>query len=108
MRNISALRKVFAEHGGPNYIDTIPRRGYRFNADVRVESEEKSRRRSVALRPWRLLAGEVRSVAIGSAVIEATITKLSASKLAHYRQVDGVAEVMLRGEGPDRLQQLRR
>ena len=78
MRNISALRKVFAEHGGPNYIDTIPRRGYRFNANVRVESAEKSRRRSVALLPLRLLAGEVRGVAIGSAVIEATITKLSA------------------------------
>ena len=78
MRNISDLRRVFTEHGGPNYIDTIPRRGYRFNADVAVESAEKPRRRSVAVLPLRLLAGNQRDVAMGSAVVEATITKLSA------------------------------
>ena len=78
MRNISDLRRVFAERGGPNYIDTIPRRGYRFNAEVQVEAAEKPRRRSVALLPLRLLAGDGRDAAIGSAVVEATITKLSA------------------------------
>ncbi len=78
MRNISDLRKMFAENGGANYIDTIPRRGYRFNADVRVESVEKLRRRSVVFLPLRLLAGEGRDAAMASAVVEATITKVSA------------------------------
>src|SRR5215213_11698038 len=42
--NISALRKVLSAGGdGKNYIETVPRRGYRFTAavsDVRVESVE--------------------------------------------------------------------
>jgi len=33
--NIHTLRKVFDE-SGENFIETVPRRGYRFNADVRA------------------------------------------------------------------------
>ena len=35
--HISALRKIF---NGENYIETIPRRGYRFNAEVREINDE--------------------------------------------------------------------
>lgn len=42
-QNISLLRRALAEHGGENnYIQTIPKRGYRFNADVH-ESHELSK-----------------------------------------------------------------
>src|SRR5215216_3281443 len=42
--NVSMLRKALGEaEGGEKYIETVPRRGYRFNVpvrDVRVESAE--------------------------------------------------------------------
>jgi len=78
MRNISDLRKIFAEHGAPNYIDTIPRRGYRFNADVRVEAKDATLRRSVAVLPFRVIGDGARVSVVGQALVEATITKLSA------------------------------
>lgn len=78
MRNISDLRKIFAEHGAPNYIDTIPRRGYRFNADVRVEAKDATLRRSVAVLPFRVIGDGARVSAVGQALVEAIITKLSA------------------------------
>jgi DNA-binding winged helix-turn-helix (wHTH) protein/TolB-like protein/Tfp pilus assembly protein PilF len=40
-QNISLLRKALAEHGnGQQYIETIPKRGYRFVAEVRELSEQ--------------------------------------------------------------------
>jgi DNA-binding winged helix-turn-helix (wHTH) protein/pimeloyl-ACP methyl ester carboxylesterase len=39
-QNISALRKALGEEaGGQKYIETVPKRGYRFAADVREETE---------------------------------------------------------------------
>jgi DNA-binding winged helix-turn-helix (wHTH) protein/TolB-like protein/Tfp pilus assembly protein PilF len=39
-QNISLLRRALSEHGGENnYIQTIPKRGYRFVADVRESYE---------------------------------------------------------------------
>src|SRR6266700_4122780 len=38
--NISQLRKALGEGAGDRYIETIPRRGYRFMAPVREEDEE--------------------------------------------------------------------
>ena len=45
-RNISTLRKVLGEDShNPHYIKTVPKRGYRFDADVRevVEEDEETR-----------------------------------------------------------------
>ncbi len=39
-QNIYALRKAFDEAGGKNYIETIPRHGYRFTGEVREIYEE--------------------------------------------------------------------
>jgi DNA-binding winged helix-turn-helix (wHTH) protein/TolB-like protein/tetratricopeptide (TPR) repeat protein len=40
-QNISLLRKALAEHGnGQQYIETIPKRGYRFVAEVRELNEQ--------------------------------------------------------------------
>jgi pimeloyl-ACP methyl ester carboxylesterase/DNA-binding winged helix-turn-helix (wHTH) protein len=38
-QNISALRKVLGE-GGPKFIETVPKRGYRFVADVTESSDD--------------------------------------------------------------------
>ncbi|HEY3039995.1 MAG TPA: winged helix-turn-helix domain-containing protein [Pyrinomonadaceae bacterium] len=40
--NISLLRKVLQGEGGENYIKTVPRRGYRFVADVRIPIDESA------------------------------------------------------------------
>src|SRR5688572_28278718 len=41
--NISTLRKVLGEHDDKRpYIETIPRRGYRFVAEVRMTTEDLS------------------------------------------------------------------
>jgi Tol biopolymer transport system component/DNA-binding winged helix-turn-helix (wHTH) protein len=46
-RNISTLRKVFGEEPGANrYIETIPRRGYRFVAKVRDVSDGNAEKES--------------------------------------------------------------
>jgi TolB-like protein len=43
-QNISVLRKVLSEGtGAPNYIETVPRRGYRFLASVRRISDAATR-----------------------------------------------------------------
>jgi len=41
-KKISLLRKVLGEDAGHHYIETIPRRGYRFVAEVREVWEESS------------------------------------------------------------------
>jgi len=41
-RNIFLLRKVFGENGGAKFIETIPKRGYRFAAKVAETSIEES------------------------------------------------------------------
>src|SRR5207249_1473432 len=50
MRNISDLRRILAQGGQPHCIDTVPRRGYRFNAAVReVDYAQEPRKRSIAV-----------------------------------------------------------
>jgi len=75
MRNVSALRKKLSECGD-EYIDTIPRRGYRFKADVCVDSSGRVSRRSVVLLPLRLL-GDAADETMARAVVDATAIKLS-------------------------------
>ena len=42
-RNISALRKALNRNdGGPQYIETVPKRGYRFVGEVRVLAGERA------------------------------------------------------------------
>ncbi|HVF43165.1 MAG TPA: alpha/beta fold hydrolase [Pyrinomonadaceae bacterium] len=42
-QNISALRKALGEDGGgQKYIETVPKRGYRFSADVKEVGEESA------------------------------------------------------------------
>jgi DNA-binding winged helix-turn-helix (wHTH) protein/TolB-like protein len=42
IQNVSTLRKALAESGGQQYIETVPRRGYRFVATVRELLDERS------------------------------------------------------------------
>jgi DNA-binding winged helix-turn-helix (wHTH) protein len=54
-QNIFVLRKILGETaGGPRYIITLPRRGYRFAGEVRTVSEEDEPRQAVAEIPSAL------------------------------------------------------
>jgi DNA-binding winged helix-turn-helix (wHTH) protein len=50
-QNVYLLRKALGDHPGTHYIDTIPRRGYRFVAPVRTIREDHGRPRSLAVLP---------------------------------------------------------
>jgi TolB-like protein/Tfp pilus assembly protein PilF len=98
-RNISDLRKALGESSGEGkYIETVAKAGYRFVADVRKISEGDTmlivRRRtrsrmtveetgsrgefqSIAVLPFRLLAGDSGDDYLGLGVADALITRLS-------------------------------
>jgi DNA-binding winged helix-turn-helix (wHTH) protein/TolB-like protein len=59
-RNISILRKALGDETETNtYIETVPKRGYRFIAEVESagEAAKSSARRSTRLKLWVMLAG---------------------------------------------------
>ena len=99
-QNIYILRKALGEGPGqPRYIETIPKRGYRFAADVResyLECEEAiagernaagvvtrekigpdAESRSIAVLPFKLFAPDADSQYLGLGMADALITKLS-------------------------------
>ena len=86
-QNIFVLRKILGETaGGPRYIITLPRRGYRFAAEVRtvveenerkqtvteipsalppvIEVEHRTKQKALLARGWLLLAGSIMIIAI--------------------------------------------
>ncbi len=89
--NISTLRKVLAEHDDKRqYIETVPRRGYRFVAEVTMTTEDLNGQdkkqsgqgagtdvKTIAILPFRslMLDNEYRYLGLGMA--DALITKLS-------------------------------
>jgi len=56
-QSISALRKILGDNlDGSKYIETIPKRGYRFVAPVKEVTEEE----------WRILLRDLCAVSVGS------------------------------------------
>jgi TolB-like protein/DNA-binding winged helix-turn-helix (wHTH) protein/tetratricopeptide (TPR) repeat protein len=75
-RAVNQVREVLSDSAeSPRFIETIPRRGYRFLADV--EAVESSPARPVVTRqsPWRLATG------LALAAVAALLLGLNASKL---------------------------
>lgn len=82
--NIFTLRRALGDGGlgGERYIVTVPRRGYRFAADVREVSEVKFPRngapiRSLAVLPFKLFGDERGQDWLGLELANALITRLS-------------------------------
>ena len=86
-RNISTLRQVL---GDPHFIETVPRRGYRFAASVREVWQENSALQpahpgdtnraiihSVAVLPFQPLSAAECDACLGLRIADAVITKLS-------------------------------
>ncbi len=83
-QNIYTLRKALQEAGGlRDYIETVPRRGYRFVGPVaeRAAAEETSREaasvRSLAVLPFEPLTGNPDDAYLGLGLADALITRLS-------------------------------
>jgi DNA-binding winged helix-turn-helix (wHTH) protein len=59
---IAALRKALGEADGRGrYIETVPKRGYRFIADVEPSSSATDTRRTIAVLPLKILRGDTDS-----------------------------------------------
>jgi DNA-binding winged helix-turn-helix (wHTH) protein len=83
--HISALRRVFGEH---NFVETVPKRGYRFQSGVIVrestsvvieeeEFDDEVSPDALAVLPFKLLSSEGESEYLGLGMADAVITRLS-------------------------------
>jgi DNA-binding winged helix-turn-helix (wHTH) protein len=80
-QNISTLRRALGSRPDKQFIETIPRRGYRFVMEVREiaaaeESdyiEKNKKEKIIAARPIRLAESEADSIALVSIIIQATV-----------------------------------
>jgi len=75
-RNISVLRKIF---GAENFIETVPRLGYRFTAEVEEIFDEDSAdgRDTLAVLPFKIFSGEADDEFLGIGLTDVLITRLS-------------------------------
>lgn len=73
-RNISLLRKTLGDHDGKAYIETIPRRGYRFIAPVTDLAAEPPSKRSIAVLPLTNLSPEPADEYFAAGMTEALIS----------------------------------
>ncbi|HYU32256.1 MAG TPA: winged helix-turn-helix domain-containing protein [Thermoanaerobaculia bacterium] len=82
-QNIYTLRKALQEAGGARtYIETIPRRGYRFAGPVAIrggapQPDAEARIASLAVLPFEPLAGNTDDAYLGLGLADSLITRLS-------------------------------
>jgi DNA-binding winged helix-turn-helix (wHTH) protein/tetratricopeptide (TPR) repeat protein len=75
--NVSILRKALGDQpDGRPWIQTVPRRGYRFLGAARAQSEAP---RSLAVLPFATLGPEEADLALGLGMADALITRLAAT-----------------------------
>ncbi len=98
-RNISTLRKALGDgQDGQRFIETIPKRGYRFVAEVR-ETGGTAHARSIAVLPFKALAdegGDERYLGLGMA--DAIIIKLGNLRQINVRPTGAVLKYMDAGQ----------
>jgi DNA-binding winged helix-turn-helix (wHTH) protein len=91
-QNVSLLRKALGENEKQKFIETVPRRGYRFVAAV-VSTARRvadSTIRSIAVLPFRLLAGDGGDEYLSIGISETLTTRLSSLKLLTVRPTSAV------------------
>ncbi|MDQ3040885.1 MAG: winged helix-turn-helix domain-containing protein [Acidobacteriota bacterium] len=80
-KNISTLRKVLGEDksGESRFIETVPRRGYRFVAAVSEKSETEAEKTlgSLAILPFKVFTQEKGAEYLGLGLADVLITRLS-------------------------------
>ncbi len=76
--NVSILRRALGDQpDGRPWIQTVPRRGYRFLGAARAQAAAAPR--SLAVLPFRSLAGDEADDALGLGMADALITRLAAT-----------------------------
>lgn len=106
-QHISALRKTLGEdHHGNGYIETIPKRGYRFAAEVSVVSDaaliSPSLKCSLAILPFKLHGFAETDVYLGTGSTDTLITSLSRIKALTLRPLSAV--LPFQGSDSDRIE----
>ena len=110
---ISALRRVFAEEpGGDSWIETLPRRGYRYVGPVAVKEQENQGaagneqpalappdKPSLAVMPFTNMSGDPEQEYFADGIVEDIITGLSRIK---WLFVIAQFELHLQGSGGKR------
>jgi Tol biopolymer transport system component/DNA-binding winged helix-turn-helix (wHTH) protein len=80
-KTVSILRKALGEDGDCHYIDTVPKRGYRFAIDVRVidlPTEETPEAKAVAV-PLATIVAADPNVSVAIAMDETVVETIAAS-----------------------------
>jgi len=86
--NISILRRALGEREtGESWINTVPRRGYRFTGEVR---EAPGPPRSLAVLPFRPLADDAGDEALGLGLADTLIAKLAATRRVSVRPTSAI------------------
>ena len=93
-QNISLLRKALGESESQKFIETVPRRGYRFVASVRElkKPEQIADRtiKSIAVLPFKSLGVDGDDEYLGIGIAETLTTRLSSLKLLTVRPTSAV------------------
>src|ERR1051325_187332 len=110
-QNVSLLRKALGENESRKFIETVPRRGYRFVANVVVTTARVADApiRSIAVLPFKLLGVDEGDEYLSIGIAETLTTRLSSLNLLTVRatsavpgqklQVDTVLEGSIRRAG---------
>ena len=93
-RNISELRSALGDYSsGTSYIETIPKRGYRFVAPVQhVYEDITPSQKTLAVLPFRILGAGVGDGSIGLRIADALITKLATIRVCAVRPTRSVSQ----------------
>jgi len=102
-RNISELRSALGKRlDGAPYIETFPRRGYRFSAPVLQMPEAGNNTpsgKTLAVLPFRILGTSFSDNSIGLRIADALITRLATTRVFSVRPTGAVSQYKQSGEG---------
>lgn len=91
-QNVSLLRKALGENESQKFIETVPRRGYRFVATVVIEPGKvaDSTIQSIAVLPFKSLGVETGDEYLSIGIAETLTTRLTSLKLLTVRPTSAV------------------
>ena len=89
-QNISLLRKALGESESQKFIETVPRRGYRFVARVKPEQIADRTIKSIAVLPFKSFGVDGSDEYLGIGIAETLTTRLSSLKLLTVRPTSAV------------------
>lgn len=90
--NISALRRLLGDAAGDSaFIETVPKRGYRFIAPLKTPLPPAAKPESVAVLPFLPIGSSGAAESLGLGIADAVTTRLAAAKSIEVRSTSLVA-----------------